>query len=132
MQDGIKRSIAIFGVLRLQGVVYVVTGLWSILHLKSFQKVTGPKVDTWLVQTLGAIVAVQGVSYLVASRRKQARAETAISALGTALSLAAIDMLYVFRRRIRPAYLLDACFELGLVYLWLAAIKPSNPAGDGP
>lgn len=33
-----------------QGVYFGATGLWPILHLPSFLFVTGPKIDTWLVQ----------------------------------------------------------------------------------
>ena len=31
-----------------QGAFYAVSGLWSIVHLRSFEAVTGPKRDDWL------------------------------------------------------------------------------------
>jgi hypothetical protein len=30
------------------------TGVWSLVHRRSFERVTGPKEDYWLVQAVGA------------------------------------------------------------------------------
>ena len=46
---------------RLQAVFYIVTGVWPIVSMRSFEAITGPKVDRWLVKTVGALVAVIGV-----------------------------------------------------------------------
>jgi hypothetical protein len=51
-----------------QGLFYVVTGLWPVIHLRSFEAVAGRKRDRWLVQTTGALIAAIGVSLLVAAR----------------------------------------------------------------
>jgi cytochrome b subunit of formate dehydrogenase len=52
-----------------QGSYYVLTGLWPLLHRSSFLAVTGPKVDLWLVNTVGALLAVTGLVLLVAGWR---------------------------------------------------------------
>jgi hypothetical protein len=39
-----------------QGTYYAATGLWPILWMRSFEAVTGPKQDHWLVKTVGALV----------------------------------------------------------------------------
>ncbi|OIK07817.1 hypothetical protein BIV23_02285 [Streptomyces monashensis] len=39
--------------------------------------------------------------------------------VGTAVTLLAIDLLYVPRRRIRPTYLLDAAMQAGWLTAWL-------------
>jgi hypothetical protein len=36
----------------LQAAFYISTGLWPLLHRHSFERVTGPKVDFWLAQTV--------------------------------------------------------------------------------
>ena len=36
-----------------QGAYYVASGLWPIFHRRSFEAVTGPKKDWWLVVTVG-------------------------------------------------------------------------------
>ena len=44
---------------RLTGVlflVYLATGLWPLFNIESFQQVTGPKTDLWLVRTVGVLV----------------------------------------------------------------------------
>src|SRR4051812_47162991 len=47
---------------RLQAAYYVATGVWPIAHMKSFEAVTGPKVDHWLVRTFGALVTAAGAA----------------------------------------------------------------------
>ncbi len=36
-----------------QGLYYTVSGLWPLISLRTFTLVTGPKVDLWLVKTVG-------------------------------------------------------------------------------
>jgi hypothetical protein len=40
-----------------QGVYYLLTGVWPLPSIGSFQRVTGPKTDLWLVRTVGVLVA---------------------------------------------------------------------------
>jgi hypothetical protein len=42
-------------------------------------------------------------------------------AVGSAVALAGIDIVYVAKRRIPPVYLLDALTEVILIALWLIA-----------
>lgn len=88
---------------RVQGWFYLLTGLWAIVDLDSFQRVTGPKTDLWLVKTVGVLVAVIGATLL---------------AVGSALDLAGIHLVYTLGGRISPVYLLDAAAEIGLGLLW--------------
>lgn len=41
---------------------YVCTGLWSILHRRSFEAVSGPKREYWLVRTVGALATAVGAA----------------------------------------------------------------------
>jgi hypothetical protein len=36
-----------------QGVFYLATGLWPLLNIRTFERVTGPKTDKWFVKTAG-------------------------------------------------------------------------------
>lgn len=47
-----------------QGLFYLVTGVWPIVSINTFLKVTGPKTDLWLVKTVGAVIAVIGAALL--------------------------------------------------------------------
>lgn len=102
-----------------QGVFYLVTGLWPIVDIQSFQLVTGPKTDLWLVRTVGVLVAVVGLVLISASRRHRITDEIILLAVGSALGLAAIDLIYALSGRISPIYLADAVAEIGLATLWV-------------
>ncbi len=106
------------GIALVQGVFYLATGVWPLLDIDSFQIVTGPKVDLWLVRTVGVLVGVIGTVLLLAARRRRITAEIAILAVGSALGLAGIDLVYALSRRISSIYLADAVVELGLAVLW--------------
>ncbi len=98
---------------RLQGLYYAVTGMWPIVHLASFMAITGRKRDTWLVKTVGGLIAAIGVT-LLAGRSGPARPTVSLLGVLSALVLAAVDVVFVGRRTIRPVYLLDAAAELAL------------------
>jgi hypothetical protein len=106
-----------------QGLFYLATGLWPLFHMRSFLWVTGPKVDLWLVRTVGILVAVIGAALLLGALRRRIGPELALLAAGSAAGLAAIDIYYALADRISDIYLLDAVAEIGLALLWsLAAL----------
>ena len=104
-----------------QGVFYVLTGLWAIVHLPSFEAVTGPKTDDWLVKTVGVLVTAIGGVLVLAGRRRRVTDELLLLGAGSALGLAAIDLVYVTSGTIAPIYLLDAGVEMLLALLWVVA-----------
>jgi hypothetical protein len=106
-----------------QGLYYAATGIWPLLDRRTFQAVTGPKADFWLVETVGALVAVVGGTLVVAGVRGEAGPEIRLLATGSAGVLATIDIAYAARGRIPRVYLLDAALELGFVS-WHIAAKP--------
>jgi hypothetical protein len=115
----------------IQGSYYVLTGLWSLVSIDTFQMVTGPKADLWLVRTVGLLVMVSGGVLLLAARRRHFSAEVVLLAIGQALALTAIDIFYVAVGRISPVYLLDALAEIILVSMWVAGLRGSSRRGAG-
>lgn len=103
---------------RLQALVYLAPGVWPLVHIRSFEAVTGPKADRWLVKTVGALVTTTGLALALAGRRRRFALDLVLVAAGNAAALAAIDVVYVARGRIRPIYLLDAVAEIALVAAW--------------
>jgi hypothetical protein len=97
-----------------QGLYYLATGIWPLLHMRSFTAVTGPKVDLWLVRTVGVLVTVVGAVVALSALRRRAPTEVPLLAAGSALGLAAIDVVSVRRGEIRTVYLLEAVGEVGL------------------
>jgi len=109
------------GVALVQGGFYAVTGVWALVDLDSFMAVTGPKTDLWLVKTVGALVTVIGAVLLTAGRRRRVTRDVLLLGIGTAVSLATIDVVYASAGRISKIYLLDAVAEVGLAIAWSLA-----------
>jgi hypothetical protein len=101
-----------------QGLFYVATGLWPLIDIVSFQVVTGPKTDLWLVRTVGVLVTVVGAVLLAAWRARRVTPEIVLLAVGSALGLAAIDLRYALAGRISAVYLADALVEIALSLAW--------------
>jgi len=120
--------LALRHVLRVQGVYFLLTGLWPLIHMASFEAVAGPKVDDWLVRMVGLLAAViGGTLYLAAQRGNHSleetrpRLEILVLAAGSALAFMTIDVWYALTGRISPIYLADAAVELVLVSLLFSA-----------
>jgi len=104
-----------------QAVLYVGTGIWPLLSMRTFEAVTGPKRDHWLVKTVGVLVAVIGGVLAVSASRRKMPDEIPMLAVGSALGLTAIDCVYVSEKQISRIYLLDVVAELILVAMWIYA-----------
>jgi peptidoglycan/LPS O-acetylase OafA/YrhL len=101
--------------LRFQAGYYAVTGIWPILSMRSFEAVTGPKRDRWLVRMVGLLAATIGASILVGLQDEEVSAETRALAICSAASFAAIDTVYALPGRISKIYLADAAVELAII-----------------
>jgi hypothetical protein len=106
----------------VQGIYFFVTGMWPILHMASFLKVTGPKTDLWLVKTVGIILALIGIVLVIAQRNGDVNTSLIILAIGSALGLALVEFVYVAKRVISPIYLGDAVIELILIAWWVISL----------
>lgn len=104
-----------------QGIYYALTGIWPLLHMRSFLAVTGPKTDLWLVRTVGALVLVLGIFLLSLVGATDVPPQVALLAAGCAVALALVDLIYVARGCIAKIYLADAFPELALAGLWVVA-----------
>src|SRR3954469_19908734 len=116
---GERPMISLTSVSMIQGAYFLVAGVWPLLSIRTFEAVTGPKTDDWLVKTVGVLVAVIGLVLFLAGLRGEIAPEVAILAVGSSLALAGIDVWYVARRVISRVYLLDAALELVLVAAWV-------------
>src|SRR5690242_4677941 len=84
----------------IQGAFFVATGLWPILHLRSFEAVTGPKTDRWLVKTFGALTATVGASLIAGGLEGSRSKALTLLGAGTALTLAACEGTFVQKGQI--------------------------------
>lgn len=102
-------------ILTAQGIYYVSTGVLPFVSRRAFEAVTGPKLEWWLVQTVGALVTSVGGALLSGAYRRRITPELLGVAAGSAVSLAGIDIAYVAKGRIAPTYLADAVVQLGFL-----------------
>ena len=134
-----QASAWVTGLLWLQGLYYLVTGVWPLVSIQTFLLVTGPKTDHlqsphqapadhWLVMTAGVLITAVAVSLLSAAWRRSGSVEVAVLAIAAAIGLAAIDVIYVSRQVIEPIYLADAGAEVVLIVGWLVGLVMGRTA----
>jgi hypothetical protein len=114
---------------RVQGAYYVASGLWPVVHMRSFESLTGPKQDHWLVRSYGVLIAAIGIVLLSSER-------TPALAVASSLGIATPEVWYsLVRRRLPWPYLADAVVEAGFaaaaVYDAMAAPE-SHRRGSTP
>jgi energy-converting hydrogenase Eha subunit E len=102
----------------IQGVYFTATGIWPLLHYRSFEEVTGPKRDDWLVKTVGLMISCIGATLLMSAKNQRPSAESKFLALSTAIALCGIDTYFSATGRISKIYLLDAAAEVVLAAAW--------------
>jgi hypothetical protein len=102
-----------------QGIFYAVTGFWPLISRRTFEKVTGPKHDFWLVNTVGVVIGTIGLMMISAGYHRRVTPEIRGLAAGTAAGLTGIDLYYVKKKRISRVYLLDAVGEISLIAGWI-------------
>ena len=106
----------------VQGFYFALTGIWPLIHIRSFQLVTGPKRDLWLVKTVGVVITAIGAGLIVAGWNKYTNLPVTVIAIGSAAGLAGIDIVYALKKIISSIYLLDAVAEAALIVWWLTAL----------
>ena len=116
-------------VARVQGIYFLITGIWPFLSRATFEAVTGPKLDYWLVLTVGGLIAAAGVVLLAAARERRIVREIALLGVLLPLVLALLDFYAVPQPRTSRAYWADAVVELALVAAWWWAWPKRRPDG---
>jgi hypothetical protein len=98
----------------IQSIYYLVTGIWPLVSMRTFEAVTGPKTDDWLVQTVGVLAAVIGVALFVGSRRPTPNRETLTLSVLSASGFIAVDVVFVALGTIHPIYLADVAVQVAI------------------
>jgi len=96
---------------------YVVTGSWAIVHRKSFELVTGPKHDYWLVRLVGGLALAVGASLGAAAVTGRKSQDDRTLALATALAFVVADVHAA--RSMSRAYLGDVILHAVFVPAWI-------------
>lgn len=118
-----KKSLSPLGVARAHGVFNILGGAWPIVGLSSFEFVYGKKADVFLQKTVGGLLLSIGVVQISSEDSVSSLSTIRRLGLSTAVTLLAIDLVYIPRGEMRKTYIQDAICELG----WIAAWGRSKP-----
>lgn len=110
---------------KAHGAFNLAAGLWPLAHYRSFVRVTGPKADKWLVQTVAGLSLAIGYAMVRAGSSAEGKAAARRLGVGSALAFGAVDAVYGSKGRIRRVYLVD----LGVELAWLAAWASAGRGG---
>jgi uncharacterized membrane protein len=103
----------------IQGIYYLIFGIWPLLSIRTFQAITGPKTDLWLVHTVGLLLMINGFILTLAAYGDKIDWSIYTIGICTALSLLGIEVVYVFNGTISAVYLLDAGVEILFIFAWI-------------
>lgn len=104
----------------VHGLLYVTSGLWPVVHLKSFEAVTGRKRDRWLVRTTGALIAAIGSALVVGAFEGRRNRTVKTLGIASAATLGGASVYFTARGDVPPIYLGDAVMEAALIGAWVA------------
>src|SRR3546814_11279963 len=89
----VTHSKGLGNVFLIQGIYFVVTGIWPLLNMASFITATGPKQDTWMAEMVGLSSASIGLTFIVSSLRQ--RPSPVLLGYAVAASFLAMDITYL-------------------------------------
>ncbi len=118
------------GLLWIQGVYYLVLGVWSMVSVEAVHRVLirGPEhaaidheAGRWLILAVGVLLTAISFALLTAAMRNRRTIEITCLAVGIALGLTIIDVVYVSREAISGVVLVDATVEMLLLLGWIVS-----------
>ncbi|MFN8622124.1 MAG: hypothetical protein U0869_15440 [Chloroflexota bacterium] len=121
-----RRALLARAVALSHGAALIATGAWPLVDLRSFERVTGPKHDDWLVRTVGGLAVAFGAGLVWRSDDPRAARPFGIAA---ATTFAAADIIGVASGRLRRVYLLDTLVEGAFLVGWLLTLNRRRAGG---
>jgi hypothetical protein len=89
-------------IITFQGLYYVVIAIWPLVHIKSFEFVTGPKKENWLVYTVSVLlIAYSGTIFYGMTKTDFPSPELVTLSMLNAIGLTCIDVIFVMKKTIR-------------------------------
>lgn len=103
----------------VQGLYFVITGVWPLVHIESFLYVTGPKIDIWLVKTVGILILPYSfLCFYVAAKMKKSSLIALVNST-CCLGLAIIDLYYYLKGVISWVYMVDFVLQFTFFTYWI-------------
>lgn len=82
-------------VLGFQGAYYALTGLWALVSLESFSRVTGHAGDPFEMHSIAAMALVLGLFFIRSAREPSLRRPAGALALGIAVAVLVPELIYL-------------------------------------
>jgi hypothetical protein len=109
--------------LLVQGIYFIITGIWPVIDINSFMLITCPKTDLWLVKAIGVIFFCEGICFLLSGVTHEGGLPVLVLSVTNSIGLIFIDCYYVFTGTLCSVYLGDAAVELTLLICWIIIFK---------
>ena len=103
----------------IQGLFYLLTAVWPLIHLESFLWVTGDKTDLWLVKTVAVLLIPYSFLFLWFACNDIQIQIVHMVAVACCVLLAFIEIYYYANGTIKWVYLADAVLELVFACWWV-------------
>ena len=78
-----------------QGLYYSLTGLWAIVSLDSFSRITNHYGDAFEMHSIAAIALVSGIFLIYGALKEQLRRPAGFLALGLVLAIIIPELIYL-------------------------------------
>ena len=118
---------------RTYGGYLTLTGIWALIDVDSFMRVTGPKTDIWMVKTLSLMFTSMGLTFLLAAYLGEGKLLFSVLGFFTCASVLGIDVYYSLNEVIWKVYLIDGFMQMlflaGFIMLLKQQSKQWKPAG---
>jgi hypothetical protein len=101
-------------ILYFQIIYFAITGIWPLLHRRSFEAVTGKKTDWWLVEMVGVLTFTISLTLLYTLIHEEYLTAKLLG-IASAVSYLFIDLKYVSKGVISKVYLGDAAVQVLLI-----------------
>lgn len=118
----IEQNIKMKTILSFFSFYYFITGLWPFIHYGSFERITGPKKEKWLVYTVSSLIVITSLVVFRSLKEENFLNPTILMlVIGNATALIVIDVLFSYKKIISKVYLLDAFVQI--IFLILIALN---------
>jgi hypothetical protein len=84
--------------------------------MKSFERVSGPKRNDWLVKTVSLLLIADAICFASALLMNVLSLPVILLSISSAAALLLIDLIYVFNHKISSVYLFDAVIEITFIF----------------
>ena len=105
---------------RAQGWYYLLGGLWSLVHFRSFQLVAGPKPDRFQTEVTSGLFVAIGAALLSPPRDLPPPRSVLVLSAASALATSYVDLRH--RRDIRGLFCVEAAVEAGFAVAALRSL----------